>query len=71
MDFGNGNVMSKSCLIAKLNAKMLVYAVTVMKTFWDQINLHEATMTPITVIPGFVAAYTISPWNNTQACRTK
>jgi hypothetical protein len=42
-----------------------------MKTFCKQTNLHQATMTPITVIPGAVAAYTVSHWNNTQACRPK
>jgi hypothetical protein len=33
---------------------------TVMKTFHDEINLHQATMTPITVMPEVVAAYTVS-----------
>jgi hypothetical protein len=28
-------------------------------------------MTSITVMPGAIAAYTVSPWNNTQACRPK
>jgi hypothetical protein len=61
--------MSESCPITKLNTKALVRALTVMKTFHDQINLHQATMTPITVMPGVVAAYTISPWNSTQEGR--
>jgi hypothetical protein len=39
----------------------------VLKTFCYQINLHQATMTAIMVMPGSVTAYTISPWNNTQA----
>jgi hypothetical protein len=34
-------------------------------------NLHQATITAITVMPGSVTAYTISPWNNTQACRLR
>jgi hypothetical protein len=34
-------------------------------------NLHLATMTPIMVMPGAVTAYTVSPWNNIQACRPK
>jgi hypothetical protein len=59
--------MSKSCLIIKLNTKALVHALTIMKTFCDQINLHHTTMTPITVMAGVVAAYTLSPWNSTQA----
>jgi hypothetical protein len=49
----------------------LVHALTVMKTFCDQINLHQATMTHITVMPGVVAAYTLSPWNSNQACGPK
>ncbi len=28
-------------------------------------------MTPITVMPGVIAAYTVSPWNSTQACEPK
>jgi hypothetical protein len=28
-------------------------------------------MTPITAMPGILAAYTVSPWNNTQGCGTK
>ncbi len=39
----------------------------VLKTFCSQINLHQATMTTITVMPGSVAAYNVNPWNNTQA----
>jgi hypothetical protein len=70
-DFGNENDMFEICLIDELNTKALVCALTVMKTFRDQINLHQAMMTPITVMPKVVAAYTVSPWNNTQACGTK
>jgi hypothetical protein len=66
-DFGNGNIMTKACLITKLNASTLKSAVTVIKTFCSQINLHQATMTAITVMPGSVTTYTINPWNNTQA----
>ena len=39
-NFGNGNIMSESCLIAELNTKALVGALTVMRTFHSQINLH-------------------------------
>jgi hypothetical protein len=59
-DFGNGNIMSENYPIAELNIKALVRALTVMKAFCDQINLHQATMTPIMVMPGVVAAYTVS-----------
>jgi hypothetical protein len=65
-DFGNGNIMSKSCLITELNTKALVGTLTVMKAFCDQINLHQATMLPIIISQNIVASYNISPWNNTQ-----
>ncbi len=67
-DFGNGNIMSESCPIAKLNTKALVGALTVMKAFCDQINLHQATMLPIVISQSVVASFNISPWNNTQIC---
>jgi hypothetical protein len=63
--------MSESYLITELNTKALVHALTVMKIFHNQINLHQAKMTPIMVMPGVVAAYTLSPWNSTQACGPK
>jgi hypothetical protein len=68
-DIGNGNVISESHPITELNRKALFWALTVMKTFCDQINLHQVTMTPTMVMSGAVTAYTVSPWNNTQACR--
>jgi hypothetical protein len=36
--------MSESRSIAELNKKALMGALTVMKAFCDQINLHQATM---------------------------
>jgi hypothetical protein len=66
-DFGNGNIMTKARPTTKLNTSALKCALTVLKTFCSQINPHQATMTAITVMPGSVAAYTIHPWNNTQA----
>jgi hypothetical protein len=66
-DFGNGNIMTKSCPITKLNTSALKSALTVLKIFCSQINLHQATMTTITVMPGSVSAYNVNPWNNTQA----
>jgi hypothetical protein len=51
--------MSKSCLITELNTNALIHAITVMKMFHDQINLHQAMMTLIMVILGVVVAYTI------------
>ncbi len=67
-DFGNGNIMSESRPIAELNTKTLVGVLTVMKAFLTQINLHQATMLPITISQSGVATYNISPWNNTQSC---
>jgi hypothetical protein len=70
-DLGNGNVMPEACLVNELNTSALVRALTVLKTFCSQINLHQATMTAITVMPGSVTAYTIGPWNNTQVCKPR
>jgi len=67
-DFGNGNIMSESRPITELNTKPLVGALTVMKAFIDQINLHQATMLPIVISQSAVSSYNISPWNNTQIC---
>ncbi len=67
-NFGNGNIMTEASPITKLNTSALKSALTVLKIFHSQINLHQATMTAITVMPGSIAAYTIHPWNNnTQA----
>jgi hypothetical protein len=59
--------MSEAHPITKLNASAMKSALTVLKTFCYQINLHQATMTAITVMPSSVTAYTTNPWNNTQA----
>jgi hypothetical protein len=42
-----------------------------LKKFCSQINLHQAIMTAIMVMPGSVTAYTVNPWNNTQASRPR
>jgi hypothetical protein len=70
-DFGNGNIMTKACPITKLNTSALKSALMVLKTFCSQINLHQATMTAIMVMPGSVAAYNVNPWNNTQLSRLR
>jgi hypothetical protein len=59
--------MTKARPITKLNMSALKSALTVLKTFCSQINLPQATMTAITVMPGSVSAYNVNPWNNTQA----
>jgi hypothetical protein len=66
-DFGNGNIMTKTRPITKLNTSALKSALTVFKTSRSQINLHQATMPAITATPGSVATYNVNPWNNTQA----
>jgi hypothetical protein len=63
--------MSEAHPITELNTSTLKSALTVLKMFRYQINLHQATMTAITVIPGSVTAYNVSPWNNTQASRPR
>jgi hypothetical protein len=70
-DFGNGNIMSEAHPITELNTSTPKSALTVLKTFCYQINLHQATMTAITVMPGSVTAYTVNPWNNTQASKLR
>jgi hypothetical protein len=64
-NFGNGIIMTEACLITKLNTSTLKSALTVLKTVCSQINLHQATMTAIRVMPGSVSAYSVNPWNNT------
>jgi hypothetical protein len=58
--------MSEACPITELNTSALKSALTVLKTFFSQINLHQATMTAIMVMPGSVTTYTINPWNSTS-----
>ncbi len=51
--------MSKNCPITELNTHALVQALTVMKTFHQQINFHQAQLIPITVMPASVSAYIV------------
>jgi hypothetical protein len=39
-NFGNGNIMTEACPIIELNTSALKSALTVLKTFRSQINLH-------------------------------
>jgi hypothetical protein len=66
-NFGNGYIMTEARPITKLNTSALKSALMVLKTFCSQINLHQGTMTAITVMPGSVSAYNVNPWNNIQA----
>jgi hypothetical protein len=59
--------MTQARPITELNTSALKSALTFLKTFFSQINLHQATMTAITVMPGSVSAYNVNPWNITQA----
>ncbi len=63
--------MTEACPITELNTSALKSALMVLKTFSTQINLHQATMTTIMVMPGSVSAYNVNPWNNTQASRLR
>jgi hypothetical protein len=65
-NFGNRNIMTKAHPITELNTSALKSVLMVLKTFCSQINLHQATMTTITVMPGSVSTYNVNPWNNTQ-----
>ena len=55
-DFGNGNIMSKSRSINDLNTKGLISAITAFRAFWTQIQLNQAQMTPIIIMPSSVTA---------------
>jgi hypothetical protein len=67
-DFGNGNIISESRPINELNTKGLVNAIMAFRAFCTHVQLNQAQMTPIVIMPSSVAAYTISAWNNTQSC---
>jgi hypothetical protein len=66
-NFGNGNIMAEARPITKLNTSTLKSALMVLKTFCSQINLYQAAMTAITVMPGSVSTYNVNLWNNIQA----
>jgi hypothetical protein len=70
-NFGNDNITTEACPITKLNTSALKSALMVLKTFCSLINLHQATMTAITVMPGSVSAYNVNPRNNIQASRLR
>jgi hypothetical protein len=54
-DFGNGNIMSESRSINDLNTKGLS-AMTAFRAFRTQIQLNQAQMTPIIIMPSSVTA---------------
>jgi hypothetical protein len=66
-DFGYGKIMTEARPITELNTSALKSALMVLKIFCSHINLHKATMTAITVMPGSVSTYNVNPCNNTQA----
>ena len=70
-DFGNGNIMSESRSIDQLNTKGFISAIKAFKAFCTQIQLHQAQMTSIIVMPSSITAYTISCCNTTQSCPPK
>jgi hypothetical protein len=54
-DFGNVNVMTGSRLLAELNTKPLVKALTVLKAFKNQLTLAQSTNSPIPIIAAAVS----------------
>jgi hypothetical protein len=63
--------MTKARPITELITSSHTSALTVVMTFGSQINLHQATITAIRVMPGSVAAYNVNPWNNTLFSRLR
>ena len=63
--------MTEAHPITELNTSALKSALTVLKTFCSQINLHQATMTAIMVMPDSFSTYNVNPWNNIQASRLR
>lgn len=66
-NFNNVNVIGKERPLDELDTKPLYKALTVMKAFEDQLNLHMSQMIPITVLASSVSKFTLSPHNNTTA----
>jgi hypothetical protein len=64
-NFGNVNIMIRSCPLAELNTKPLVKALTVMKAFEDQLTLAQSTNNPIPILAATISKFTIrSPFTN-------
>jgi hypothetical protein len=57
MDFGNVNVMTGLCPLVELNTKPLVKALTVLKTFEDQLTLAQSTNSPIPILAATVSKF--------------
>jgi hypothetical protein len=57
MDFGSVNVMTRSHPLAKLNTKLLVKALTVLKAFEDQLTLAQSTNSPIPILAATVSKF--------------
>jgi hypothetical protein len=58
--------MAKAHSNTELNTKGLISAITAIKAFCTQIQLNQAQMTAIIIMPSSVMAYTLSAWNNMQ-----
>jgi hypothetical protein len=56
-DFGNVNVMTGSCPLARLNTKPLVKALTVLKAFENQLTLAQSTNSPIPILAAIVSKF--------------
>ncbi len=57
MDFGNVNIMTGLCTLAKLNTKPLVKALTVLKAFEDQLTLVQSTNSPIPILATTISKF--------------
>jgi hypothetical protein len=57
MDFGNVKVMTGLRPLAKLNTKLLIKALTVLKAFEDQLTLAQSTISPIPILAATVSKF--------------
>jgi hypothetical protein len=66
-DFGNVNIMTGLHLLAELNTKPLVKALTVLKAFKDQLTLSQSTNSPIPILAATISKFsTRNPGTNSN-----
>ncbi len=66
-DFGNVNIMPGLHPLVKLNTKLLVKALTVLKAFKDQLTLAQSTKSPIPILATTISKFsTRSPGTNSN-----
>ncbi len=65
MDFGNVNIMSRSCPLTELNTNPLTKVLIVLKAFEVQLTLAQSTNSPITILAATVSKFsTRTPGTN-------